>query len=128
MKKIYTLLVALLIGYTAKAQTACTGRYASDFFTNYTTTSAITYGSNVTYSGTTKILKLDLYQPTGDTSSARPLIIWAHGGSFIGGTSTDADVVALSQRFAKKGYVCASINYRVGVSSFDSLGMIPVPS
>src|SRR5437868_4129666 len=121
MKKIYVLFAVILaIGFTAQGQAPCSGRYASDAFTTYTTTSGITYGQNVTYSGSTKILKLDLYQPTGDTASARPLIIWAHGGSFIGGTSTDADVVALSQRFAKKGYVCASINYRVGVSSFDS--------
>ncbi|HKC69785.1 MAG TPA: T9SS type A sorting domain-containing protein, partial [Bacteroidia bacterium] len=53
------------------------------------------------------------------------LIIWAHGGSFLSGSSTDADVDTLCHRFAKKGYACASINYRLGVTSFDSSGFIP---
>jgi alpha/beta superfamily hydrolase len=127
MKKIYLLIAtAFVISSDMNAQTSCsTGRYSSDVYTATTTSANIVYGQNLTYTGSTKILKLDFYQPTADTASKRPLIIWAHGGSFIGGTSTDADVVSLSQHFAKKGFVCASINYRVGVSSFDSLGMIP---
>ncbi len=127
MKKIYlSVVAAVAISSVTTAQTLCSsGRYASDVYTNITTTTGITYGSNLTYTGATKILKLDLYQPAADTATARPLIIWAHGGSFIQGTSTDVDVVSLSQHFAKKGYVCASINYRLGVASFDSLGMIP---
>ncbi len=108
------------------AQNACsTGRYASDVYTTLTTTSGITYGSNTKYSGGVQTLTLDFYQPAADTSQARPLIIWAHGGSFIGGTSTDADVVSLSQHFAKKGYACASINYRVGFFPFDSANAVP---
>jgi acetyl esterase/lipase len=58
---------------------------------------------------------MDIYQPDGDTYAARPLIILAHGGSFIGGSKTDdATVVELCNRFAKRGYVTASINYRLG--------------
>jgi len=127
MKKIYlSVVAAVALSSVTTAQTPCNGgRYASDVFPNITTTTGITYGSNLTYSGSTKILKLDFYEPTGDAATARPLIIWAHGGSFISGTSTDVDVVSLSQHFAKKGFVCASINYRLGVPSFDSLGMIP---
>jgi acetyl esterase/lipase len=67
---------------------------------------------------------MDIYQPTGDIETNRPLIVWAHGGSFIGGTKTDADMVALSQAFTKKGYVCASINYRLGLTPFDSVGAV----
>jgi hypothetical protein len=67
---------------------------------------------------------MDIYQPTGDLETNRPLIIWAHGGSFISGSSTNSDVVALSQAFAKKGYVCASINYRLGLTPFDSIGAV----
>ena len=57
---------------------------------------------------------MDIYEPNGDTETARPLIIWAHGGSFIGGSKTDGDVVTLADKFVKKGYVFASINYRIG--------------
>jgi hypothetical protein len=67
---------------------------------------------------------LDVYQPTGDTELARPLLIWVHGGSFIGGSKTDGDVVAFSQKFAKKGYVCASIDYRLGFFPFDSANAV----
>jgi len=125
MKNYLILAVALAIGSAASAQTCTTTRYASDVFANTTVTTAIPYGSNVTYTGTTQTLTLDLYQPTADTAKMRPLIIWAHGGSFVGGTSADVDVTSLSQHFAKKGFVCASINYRLGTASFDSVGLIP---
>ena len=126
MKKIYSLtLTALSIFSQIKAQSPCaTGRYASDTFTNVTTTSNVVYGSNLTSGGSTQSLKMDIYQPTGDIETARPLIIWAHGGSFQTGTSLDGDVVALSQAFAKKGYVCASINYRLGFFPLDSVNAI----
>ena len=126
MKKIYALtLTALGIYGQLKAQSPCTnGRYASDVFTNVTTTNNVVYGSNVSAGGTTTSLNMDIYQPTGDTETNRPLIIWAHGGSFIGGSKTDGDMVSLSQAFAKKGFVCASINYRLGLTPFDSVGAV----
>jgi para-nitrobenzyl esterase len=58
---------------------------------------------------------MDIYQPSGDTMTARPLIIWAHGGSFLAGSKNDNDVTILCQRFAKRGYVCVSIDYRLGI-------------
>ncbi len=125
MKKYLSIAASIALGTAAIAQPCTTTRFASDVFAGVTTTSAITYGSNVTYNGTTQTLTLDLYQPTGDVAVTRPLIIWAHGGSFVGGASTDADVDSLSHRFARKGYVCASINYRLGTASFDSVGLIP---
>lgn len=126
MKKIYLLAFSTLItALSVKAQSPCaTGRYAADTFTAYTTTSNITFGANLTASNANYTLTMDVYQPTGDVETNRPLIIWAHGGSFIGGSKTDGDVVALSQRFAKKGYVCASINYRLGLTPFDSVGAV----
>ncbi|HEX7414916.1 MAG TPA: T9SS type A sorting domain-containing protein [Bacteroidia bacterium] len=124
MKKTYLSVAAALVLSTA-VRAQCTGRYAADTFTSVTTTTAIPYGANINYVGSPVTLTLDFYEPAGDVATARPLIIWAHGGSFIGGTNTDADVTSLSQHFAKKGYVCASINYRIGVASFDSIGMIP---
>jgi len=126
MNKIYLLaLSSMLTVASMKAQSPCaTGRYASDTFSNVTTSSNVVYGSNIKANGTTQSLTMDIYQPTGDLETARPLIVWAHGGSFLGGSSTDGDVVALSQAFAKKGFVCASINYRLGLTPFDSTGAI----
>lgn len=126
MNKIYLLtLSTLFTAASIKAQNPCaTGRYAADTFTNVTTTSNVTYGANVKANGGNQTLTMDIYQPTGDVETARPLIVWAHGGSFLAGSSTDGDVVALSQAFAKKGFVCVSINYRLGLTPFDSTGAI----
>jgi len=125
MKKIYlSMAAALAISSAATAQ--CGGRFDANVFGSVTATTGITYGSNIKYDGSgPQSLTMDFYAPTGDASTARPLIIWAHGGSFLSGTSTDADVDTLCHRFAKKGYACASINYRLGITSFDSLGFIP---
>jgi acetyl esterase/lipase len=124
MKKI-TLLFSCLITGSILAQSPCaSGRYATDVFTNYTTSSDIVYGQNTSWNGASTTLKLDVYQPTGDTETNRPLIIWVHGGSFIAGSKTDGDMVAFSQRFAKKGYVCASIDYRLGFFPFDSANAV----
>src|SRR5574343_398188 len=126
MKKTLTLLSFIaLASFSAKALVPCsTGRYASDVYTNITTTSNIVYGANTSFSGANTTLKLDFYEPTGDTAQARPLIIWAHGGSFLAGTKADGDVVSLSQHFAKKGYVCASIDYRTGFFPIDSVNSV----
>lgn len=117
MKKYYLLtFLAVSAGFFTRAQTVCDqGRYATDVYTTIDITSDIVYGQNTSFTGSNTTLDLDFYEPNGDTSSARPLIIWAHGGSFIGGTKNDGDVVALSNRFAQKGFVCASINYRLGM-------------
>lgn len=124
MKKIYlSLFAAATISHVASAQTCV--RYATDVYTTTAVTSNIAYGVNTTLTGSTQTLTLDFYEPAADTSVMRPLIIWAHGGSFIGGSKTDGDVSTLSQRFAKKGFACASINYRLGFSPFDSTGVIP---
>lgn len=125
MKQKLLLVLNLFIAGSSFAQEPCsTGRYSSDVYTNLTITSNIEYGQNTTFSGANKILKLDFYEPTGDTATMRPLIIWTHGGSFLGGSKTDVDMVALSNAFAKKGYVCASIDYRTGFFPVDSANSV----
>jgi hypothetical protein len=125
MKQCLSFLMGLSSLMMTYAQDPCaSGRYASDVFSNVTVTSNITYGSNLNFANTNTALKLDFYEPTGDTETARPLIVWVHGGSFLGGTKTDGDMVALSNAFAKKGYVCASIDYRTGFFPIDSANAV----
>lgn len=90
-------------------------RYDEEVFTSVDISSNVTYGSNINSSNANEILIMDIYQPTGDTVTMRPLIVWVHGGSFIGGTKNDADITQLATAFAKRGYVCASISYRLGI-------------
>ena len=118
MKKRYLFsFLSLGLISTSFGQTDCDqGRYATDVYSTIDVTSNILYGNNTSNTGASTDLELDFYEPNGDTSTARPLVIWAHGGSFIGGSKTDGDVVTLSNRLAKKGFVCASINYRLGIA------------
>lgn len=115
MKKILlgALAVSFMTTASLHAQEGCgTGRYNSEIF-DFTLTSDITYGN---FQGAD--LKLDVYTPTGDVIAQRPLIILAHGGSFISGNKTnDPAVVENCKRFAKMGYVTASINYTLGFES-----------
>ena len=126
MKKTITLLSMFLgISVILNAQEPCaTGRYSTEIFPTVTTTTDIVYGSNTSFNGATTSLKLDFYEGTGDSETERPLIIWAHGGSFLGGSKTDNDVATLSQEFAKRGYVCASIDYRLGFFPIDSANAV----
>lgn len=106
-------------------QTSCSnGRYSTDVYLTHSLTSNVQYGINKTNTGTTQTLTLDFYEPPMDTASQRPLIIWAHGGAFYQGSKNDQDIVTLCQRFSKKGFACASINYRLGISPFDSNGAV----
>jgi len=95
------------------AQTACGDRYQTDIFTDVTVTQDVQYGSNTDAAGELKNLIFDFYEPTNDVLAARPLIIWAHGGAFVTGNENASDIITLCEAFSKKGYVNASINYRL---------------
>lgn len=55
----------------------------------------------------------DVYEPENDSSAFRPLIIWIHGGGFKYGNKRSGGIPLWCKEFAKHGYVCASINYRL---------------
>ena len=91
-------------------------RYRDDVFTGVTETADITYGSAVNQAGQTVTLRMDMYQPTGDTVTARPAIVWVHGGSFCCGNENSPELVDEARYFARKGYVNVSISYRLVAS------------
>ncbi|MEJ6505193.1 MAG: T9SS type A sorting domain-containing protein [Crocinitomicaceae bacterium] len=125
MKLLLGLLLTVLYSSMLNAQTPCTGgRYANDIFDDFVKTSNIVYGQNTSWTGGQATLDLDFYEPEGDIETERPLLIWVHGGSFIGGSKTDFDMVTFSERFAKKGYACASIDYRLGFFPIDSVNAV----
>jgi len=116
MKKNYLFGLLVAAAFTTQAQQDCSnGRYVDEIFPNITTTSDIQYGANLNLNGSNVNLLLDLYEPTGDAETNRPVIIFIHGGSFVGGSKTGNDVVPLAQAFAKRGFVTASISYRLGI-------------
>ncbi len=71
-------------------------------------------------SSTTNIdLKMDIHQPVGDTSTNRPAIIFVHGGAFLLGNKNHDDMKAFCDTFALRGYVTATIEYRLGMNILD---------
>ena len=88
-------------------------RYRDQVFSNVTVSPNITYGSAVNLQNQTVPLQMDMYQPTGDSVTSRPAIVWVHGGSFCCGDKSEGDVVDEATTFAEKGYVDVSIDYRL---------------
>lgn len=117
---LYTRILAttiLSIGANLKNQAQCTGdNYRMPMFQNVNSTLEINYGNNINYQGNSEQLMMDVYEPEGDNSIARPLLIMCHGGFFLAGDKAGADMLPLCQDFARRGYVVASINYRMGVT------------
>jgi acetyl esterase/lipase len=117
-----TVLIAALVLVLAAAgctwpQTSPPGaaplRYRDPVFTDVTVTKDVHYGSAVNLSGQTVDLFLDVYRPSGDSVTARPAIVWVHGGSFCCGTKTSGEIVDEATTFSKLGYVNAAISYRL---------------
>lgn len=108
-----------------------TGRYLTEVFTSVTVTPNVTYGNNISVlTGTPApaTLLMDVYEPTGDTETARPLVIVLHTGSFLPrvangqptGGKNDSAVVEMCNRFAKRGYVAVSADYRLGWNALST--------
>jgi carboxylesterase type B len=99
MKRILlTSAICYLTSYVLFSQHCGTLRYDTEIFPAVTKTADVVYGQNLDLNNSMKVLKMDVYEPTGDVASQRPLIIFAHGGSFIGGSKADADQVNLCTR------------------------------
>ena len=112
------------IACTSFAQTAKPVKFKDFVFNDVTITEDLSYNGN-NISNEKKAHLFDLYQPAGDNSTGRPLIIWMHGGGFKFGTKEAKGVRLWSETFAKRGYVCVAINYALSkhnpLFKFDEL-------
>ncbi|GJM33771.1 MAG: hypothetical protein DHS20C18_27720 [Saprospiraceae bacterium] len=77
----------------------------------------IEYGTVTDFAGNERSLKMDISVPIGDTIPVcgRPLMVVIHGGAFIAGSKEAGFLGRFRADFAKRGYVTASINYRLGM-------------
>lgn len=114
MKQIFTLIICALVASNLQAQTDCTGgRYFTEnLFSTVDVTEGVTFGNNNALGGGPVDLKMDVYEPTGDTETGRAVVIMQFGGSFIAGSR--GDVASQCEYFAKLGYVAIAPDYRVG--------------
>jgi hypothetical protein len=114
MKQLFTLIICALVASNLQAQTDCTGgRYFTEnLFSTVDVTEAVTFGNNNALGSGPVDLKMDVYEPTGDTETGRAVVIMQFGGSFIAGSR--GDVASQCEYFAKLGYVAIAPDYRVG--------------
>lgn len=61
----------------------------------------------------TRNLYLDIYEPSGHSDTLRPLVINVVGGAFVMANRNGEDMINFCTRFAKEGFVAATIDYRV---------------
>lgn len=99
-------------------------RYRDLVFGSVGKSADIQYGTAPDLQGNPVALKLDLYQPVGDTVTRRPAIVWVHGGGFSGGDKSGGADWAGS--FARRGYVAVSLGYRL-LATGPCGGTGPVP-
>ena len=64
-----------------------------------------------------KSLEMDIYEPEDDDAENRAMVLVCHGGAFVAGTKTSFDqkAVAYVDSLAARGFVTASLEYRLGV-------------
>ncbi len=117
---VYIFLITLFISGCTKDKT--NGRVQPPAY-NVNAKLDVQYGQNTTFYGKTQKMLLDIYSPK-DASPAHkyPLVVMAHGGSFLAGNKTN--MAPLCQAIAEKGYIAVSIEYRLG---WD-YGNVPSPS
>ena len=132
MKRLQLFLLACFaLTLSANAQV----RYLDPVFTDVTVQSNEKYGENIqvlTGAPVKVDLRMDVYTPTGDTETLRPVVLLFHTGNFLPaiinggpfGSKTDSAVVEMCNQFAQRGYVAMGVGYRLGwnpVSSDDNV-------
>lgn len=76
----------------------------------------IQFGTALDHLGNPYILRMDLYYPnlTIDPAPKRPFVMLFHGGGFSSGDKQSGDIKDLCIHMAMRGFVCATVNYRLG--------------
>lgn len=91
-------------------------RYQSEIFSTTDSMTDIQYGEAVNLKGKNEALLLDIISPPKEDSiKYRPLLIFIHGGGFQNNTKNGGYSSMVCNAFAKRGYVTATIDYRLGV-------------
>jgi poly(3-hydroxybutyrate) depolymerase len=114
------LLLLLFVAICSKSQSypyCISGRFAeNDLFNSLAiiSHSNVVYGQNLNYLVGMDTLKMDIFHvnPLIDNLSKKPVVIFFHGGDFSSGSKTDVN--AYCEQLARRGFVAASVQYRLG--------------
>lgn len=76
----------------------------------------VQFGIAPDYLGNPYVLRMDVYYPNLgiDTATKRPFFLLFHGGGFVSGDKQSGDIKDLCIHLARRGFVCATVNYRLG--------------
>jgi BD-FAE protein/PKD domain-containing protein len=103
-------------------------RYTESIFDNINIESNVVYGTapalmfpylNENLTSQQELL-MDIYIPEGDVLESRPTLVCAHSGAFISGSKMAEDMVAFCDSMTHRGYVTASIDYRLGMNILNT--------
>lgn len=95
-------------------------RYVDQIFDNLIIHKDIIFSESVNENGVLQKHRLDVYMPEGDIETARPVIMWIHGGGFtFGNDKSQRYIVEMASRFARMGYVGVSVDYRLRANPRD---------
>lgn len=125
MKNLTLILLSCFFAFQVLAQ----NRYVEEVFPEVKVSDDIVYGRNATFFSYTSLgdlkpedLKMDVYEPIGDTIQERPLVLIFHDGYFLPpivngsiiGTKRDSSVVEICTQLARRGFTAAAVSYRQG--------------
>lgn len=91
-------------------------RFKHTVFNTIDSIGNIPFGQAVNLMGENEQLFLNMYMPQADTMKHRPLVIFIHGGGFLNNTRFGGYGSRICNAFAKRGYVTATIDYRLGIA------------
>jgi len=102
----------LLFSSSLWSQNSCSV-FTQEQYSDLTIVPSIQYAPNqIDFNGNSFAPFARLVKATANNCPSSPLLILVHGGGFTSGNALLMD--SLSFKFAKLGYVCASISYRLG--------------
>jgi len=131
MKRLF-FFTSLVLAISTSSTAQC---FFDEFYTELIVTEDIVYGRNASIQNefidgeaNPENLLLDLYQPVDNGESDRPLIIVFHEGSFlplgingkITGSRKDSSIVEICSSLARRGFVAAAVDYRLGWNPFSA--------
>ena len=112
LKPMVLIAVMVSLKVTSNGQPKSIAKYKDAVYA-IDTTRNLSYYDNPDGSAKSRYYLFDLFEPTGNNSVSRPLIIWMHGGGFKYGNKKTGGIPLWCREFSKRGYVCAAINYRL---------------
>lgn len=101
-------------------------RYVDLIFAEVNVQPAVPFGSGTRDGESPQTLLMDIYTPAGDLETRRPAIVLAFPGGFVDGARDNPEMVELASQFARRGYVAASIDYRLIQGRPNSSGEVQV--